>query len=270
MQAITIDGLSFHVETTGDPGAPAIVFANALGTDLRVWDAVTPLLPAGLHVIRYDKRGHGLSDDAPGRWRIEDFADDLAGILDRLDVSGAAVVGLSVGGLIAQSLAARRPDLVRVLILSGTAAKIGDDALWNERIGVVSGQGVAAVADAILERWFSPDFRERDPSFAVWRNMLLRSPLGGYVATCGAIRDADLTESTRALALPTLAMVGALDGSTPPDLVRGTAALIAGARFEILPGVGHIPGVERPDLVAGVIGDFLKESGHVIDAKVPA
>lgn len=263
MQAIEVNGLAFHVETAGVRGAPAVVFANALGTDLRIWDAVVPLLPAGLHVIRYDMRGHGLSGGGPGPWRIEDFAGDLAGILDTLGVTAAAVVGLSVGGLIAQALAARRPDLVRVLVLSGTAAKIGDAAGWNERIAVVSGRGIAALADSLLERWFSPEFRAGDPSFALWRNMLLRSPLDGYLATCGAIRDADLTESTRALRLPTLAMAGELDGSTPPELVRATAALIPGARVETIPGAGHLPGVERPDVVAGLIDGFLREAGHV-------
>jgi 3-oxoadipate enol-lactonase len=240
-----------------------VVFANSLGTDLRVWDAVLPLLPPGLRLIRYDKRGHGLSDSPPAPWRIEDFADDLAGILDALGVTGAAVVGLSVGGLIAQAFAARRPDLARVLILSGTAAKIGTPELWNERIRVVESDGIAALADPILERWFSARFRAENPALALWRNMLTRSPAVGYAATCAAIRDADLTESTRTLRLPTLAMVGDADGSTPPDLVRDTAALIPGARLEVIAGAGHLPGVEQPETVARLIGNFLKETGHV-------
>ena len=192
----------------GDPDGPPVVFANSLGTDLRVWEPVLPYLPAGFRYIRYDKRGHGLSDSVPGPWRIEDLADDLAGLLDRLGVRSAAVVGLSVGGLIAQALAARRPDLVRVLVLSGTAPKIGTAEAWADRIAAVESQGIAAIADAILERWFSPRFRAEEPALALWRNMLTRSPVAGYVATCGAIRDADLTESTRTLRLPTLAMVG--------------------------------------------------------------
>lgn len=263
MQAVTVNGRNFHVDLSGPPDAPAVVFANSLGTDLRVWDPVLPLLPAGLRVLRYDKRGHGLSDGVPGPWRIEDLADDLAGIFDATGVSGAAMVGLSVGGLIAQSLAARRPDLVRVLVLSGTAAKIGTAEAWNERIGLVTDRGIAAISEPILERWFSPSFRTGDPMLPIWRNMLVRTSRDGYVATCGAIRDADLTEATRALRLPTLAMVGEFDGATPPDLVRATAALIPGARFELIAGAGHIPGVERPEIVAGLIGDFLRETGHV-------
>jgi 3-oxoadipate enol-lactonase len=262
MQIVRVGGIALHVADDGERSAPAVVFANSLGTDLRVWDAVLPLLPAGLRVIRYDKRGHGLSDSPPGRWRIEDFADDLAGLLDALGVRAAAVVGLSVGGLIAQALAARRPDLVRVLILSGTAAKIGTAEMWNQRIREIEEKGIAAIADGILERWFTARFRASEPSLAAWRNMLVRSPAAGYLATCGAIRDADLTAATAALRLPALAMVGEADGSTPPELVRATAALIAGSRFEIIRDAGHIPGVERPQAVARLIGDFLQETGH--------
>ena len=263
MQIARVAGRSLHLAESGDPNGPALVFTNALGTDLRVWDAVLPLLPGGLRLVRYDKRGHGLSDDVPGPWRIEDMADDLAGLLDNLGIRGAALVGLSVGGLIAQALAVRRPDLVRALVLSGTAPKIGTAELWNERIRAVETDGIAAIADAILERWFTQGFRAGNPQLTLWRNMLIRTPVAGYAAACGAIRDADLTESTRRLRLPTLALVGDADGSTPPDLVRATAALIPGARFEIIADAGHIPGVERPAEVARLIGDFLKETGHV-------
>jgi 3-oxoadipate enol-lactonase len=263
MQIVQINGHAFHVAQSGDPAGPAVVFANSLGTDLRVWDAVLPQLLPGLRIIRYDKRGHGLSDAPDGTWRIEDFADDLAGILDALGATRVAMVGLSVGGLIAQALASRRPDLVRVLILSGTAAKIGTADLWNARIRAVEADGIASIADPILERWFSAEFRARNPELALWRNMLNRTPAAAYAATCGAIRDADLTEGTRALSLPTLALVGDQDGSTPPDLVRATAALIPGARCEVIADAGHLPGVEQPEAVATLIADFLKETGHV-------
>jgi 3-oxoadipate enol-lactonase len=263
MRIVRIDGHAFHVAVSGDPGGRPLVFLNSLGTDLRVWDAVLPHLPPGLRVIRHDKRGHGLSDTPARPWRIDDFADDLAGMLDAIGVTAAAVVGLSVGGLIAQALAARRADLVRVLILSGTAPRIGTPELWNDRIRRVETQGIAAIADGILERWFSAGYRTADPAFALWRNMLIRSPADGYTATCAAIRDADLTEGTRRLRLPTLAMVGDADGSTPPEIVRATAALIPGARFEVIDGAGHLPGVERPERVARLIGDFLTETGYL-------
>lgn len=263
MNSVKRGALALHVADEGDPDGPALVFANSLGTDLRVWDAVLPLLPAGLRLVRADKRGHGLSDDTPGPWSIADLAEDLAAVLDALNVRQAVVVGLSVGGLIAQSLADRRPDLVRALVLSGTAPKIGTAETWNARIEEIGRGGIAPLADAILERWFTPRFRAESPDFPLWRNMLLRTPVPGYAAACAAIRDADLTASTAALRLPVLAMVGDADGATPPDLVRAMAASIPGARFRLIADAGHIPGVEQPAAVARLIGDFLKETGHV-------
>jgi 3-oxoadipate enol-lactonase len=257
-----VGSIGLHHALSGDPEGRPLVFANSLGTDLRVWDAVLPHLPQGLRIVRYDKRGHGLSDGAPGPWRIEDLADDLAGLLDTLGIRAATICGLSVGGMIAQSLAVRRPDLVSALILSDTAAKIGTADLWNDRIRAVHDRGIASIADGILERWFTAPFRTGNPELALWRNMLVRTPADGYAATCAAIRDADLTEGTRGLRVPTLALVGAADGSTPPDLVRATAALIPGARFHVIPDAGHIPGVEQPGATARLIAEFLTETRH--------
>jgi 3-oxoadipate enol-lactonase len=251
--------VTLHIRDEGLKGGRPVVFANSLGTDLRIWRAVIDRLPATLRFVRYDKRGHGLSDCPDGPYAIADHAGDLAGLLDALGVRGAVVCGLSVGGLIAQKLAADRPDLVSALILCDTAAKIGTADLWNQRIGTVRVQGIAPLADAILERWFTPGFRAAAPDFPVWRNMLTRTPAEGYAATCEAIRDADLTESTRALRLPTLAMVGAQDGSTPPDLVKATADLIPGARFEVIEDCGHIPCVEQAERTAALIRGFIAE-----------
>lgn len=123
-------------------------------------------------------------------------------MLDGLGAREVAVVGLSVGGMIAQALAARRPDLVRALVLSGTAPRIGTAEMWNARIAAVEATGLAPIADAVLERWFTARFRAEDPGFALWRNMLVRTPARGYAATCAAIRDADLTGAPPRSACP--------------------------------------------------------------------
>jgi 3-oxoadipate enol-lactonase len=259
MLAIEVQGRTIHAADEGDRDGLPIVFSNSLGTDLRVWDALLPRLPAGLRLVRYDSRGHGLSEGA-GAWTIGDLAGDLEGLLDALGIEAAVVCGLSVGGLIAQALAARSPARVRALILCCTAARIGSEALWQERIAAVEAGGIAALAEGVLERWFSPRFRAEEPALALWRAMLVRTPAAGYAATCAAIRDADLTESTRALRLPTLAVAGETDGATPPDLVRATAGLIPGARFALIPGCGHLPPVEAPAALAGLIAAFLEEA----------
>ena len=176
-------------------------------------------------------------------------------------MTDVVVCGLSVGGIIAQGLAAERPDLVRAVILCDTAAKIGDPDLWDDRIRAVREKGIAAMADAVMERWFTPAFRRERADFPLYRNMLTRTTPGGYAGTCAAIRDTDLRESTGRLSLPCLAVCGDQDGATPPDLVRETAALIPGSRFELIRGAGHIPCVEQPEALGALIAGFLDELG---------
>jgi 3-oxoadipate enol-lactonase len=240
-----------------------LVFSNSLGTDFRIWDRVVAGLPDGLRVIRYDKRGHGLSTCTEAPYRMEDHTLDLAGLLDGLGVKEAVVVGLSVGGMIAQSLAGVRPDLVRGLVLADTAHKIGPPELWQARIEAVGKGGIASVADGILERWFSADFRrDRPEELEVWRAMLCRTPADGYVGTSHAIRDADLTAVAESLTLPTVCLVGSEDGATTPALVKSTADLIGAAFFEI-EGAGHLPCIEAPDATVAIVSDFLKRIGVI-------
>jgi 3-oxoadipate enol-lactonase len=258
------NGIVVNHDVAGDPSLPAMVFANSLGTDLRVWDALLPHFAGRFRLIRYDKRGHGLTDGGNDPFGIALLADDLAALLDRLGVDHAVVVGLSIGGMIAQQLAATRPDLVRALILMDTAHRIGTAETWQARIDAVEAGGIAGIADAILERWFAAKFRATRPDeLAGWRNMLTRTPKEGYVSCCAAIRDADLTASTRALRIPALCIVGEEDGATPPALIRELAGLIEGAGFRAVPEAGHLPCVEQPALVAAAIDGFIRERAVV-------
>lgn len=239
----------------GDPARRAIVFANSLGTDLRIWDAVRHQLPPEIPTLAMDKRGHGLSEQGP--ITIATLATDLAALMDHLHLSDALICGVSVGGMIAQSLAHQRPDLVAGLMLCNTGAQIGTAEAWNMRINTVQTSGIAAMADAILERWFAPAWRAAHPvALSGWRQMLIRTPADGYAATCAAIRDADLTASTARLRLPALCVSGAQDGATPPPLVEALAKMIPGARYTCLDGVGHLPCIETPDRLTPLLRDL--------------
>ena len=187
---------------------------------------------------------------------------DVERLLDRLGVKDCVFVGLSIGGMIAQGLAVKRLDIVRAMVISNTAAKIGTAEMWADRIDAVRKGGIEALAEASLERWFSKGFRASD-AFVAWRNMLIRQPAEGYMGCCAAIQGTDFYTPTSGLTLPTLAIAGSEDGSTPPDLVRETAELIKGSRFRLIRGVGHLPCVEKPDEYAEVLTAFLKEIGHV-------
>ncbi|OOY25053.1 3-oxoadipate enol-lactonase [Thioclava sediminum] len=260
MHALTHDGVTLHILDQGPRDGRVVMFGNSLGSDLRLWEALIPHLPEGLRLIRFDKRGHGLSDCPPGPYSIEDLSGDAAAICDALGLRDVTFIGLSIGGLIGQSLAARRPDLLRALVLMDTAAKIGTPEMWNERIANVRRDGIASISDAILARWFAPGFAEAHPAeFALCRNMLERGPDEGYAGCCAAIAGADQTEATRALTLPVMAMTGADDASTPPDLVRATAEL-CGAAFHEIANAGHLPCYEQPKAVAALLKAFLDKT----------
>ncbi|TFF25631.1 3-oxoadipate enol-lactonase [Jiella endophytica] len=255
-----LNDVVLHHRADGPKGAPVLVLINSLGTDDRIWDDVVTRLAGDFRIIRYDKRGHGLSEVLPAPYRMADHSADLAALLDHHGIARALVVGLSIGGQIALGLAAETPERLAGLVLMDTAHKIGDADSWNARIAAIAKDGIAAIGDQILSRWFTPAFRRPDnAAFTGYSNMLLNSPVEGYLGSCAALRDADHTETARNLAVPTLCMVGDQDGSTPPELVKQCAGLIGGARFEIVAGAGHLPCIEQPEATAKLIADFAGE-----------
>lgn len=258
MPFVTIGGITLHHRRVeANSKARPIVFINSLGTDFRIWDDVVSALDGEMSLLVYDKRGHGLSDIGDIR-SIDDHVDDLCGLIDHFDLGKVVLCGLSVGGLIAQGFYARRPEDVEALILCDTAHKIGTTESWNTRIATVESKGIQAVADGVLKVWFTPAFHSaRLPELDGYWNMMTRQALAGYIGTCAAVRDADFTDAARRIAVPTLCVVGDQDGSTPPDLVRSLAALIPGARFEIIRDAGHIPCVEQPEALVALIREFI-------------
>ena len=261
MQFVKIGDINLHYQLIGAPaGKPVMVFANSLGTDFRIWRDVIVRLAGDFAVVLYDMRGHGLSDTGRTPYAMDDHVGDLSGLLDFLGVRQTIVCGLSVGGQVAQGLYAARPDLVRALVLCDTAHKIGTAEFWNARIAAVEENGIASIADGILERWFTPGFRvPGNAAFTGYRTMLIRQPVEGYAATCAAVRDADFTEVVNKIAVPAICIVGDQDGATPPELVLSTAKLIPGCRYEVIRDAGHIPCVEQPEALTEIIRAFVAE-----------
>jgi 3-oxoadipate enol-lactonase len=255
VQFAQINGVTIHHQVIGAAGKPPIVFANSVGTDFRIWRDVIVRLAGDFAVLCYDKRGHGLSDVGETPYSIQTHVDDLAALMDHCGFRDALICGLSVGGMIAQGLSASRPDLVKGLILCDTAHKIATEEFWNARIAAVEAGGIEAVADAVMPRWFAPDFLETVECRG-YRNMLVRQPAAGYAATCAAIRDADLTEVAGRIGVPTVVVAGEHDGATPPALCADLAKLIPGARFELVRDAGHIVPVEQPEILAEIIRAF--------------
>ncbi|WMS43525.1 alpha/beta fold hydrolase [Acuticoccus sp. MNP-M23] len=253
---IEIDGRALHCEfRPGAAGRTPVVFSNSLGTDLRIWDGVVALLPAQTPILRLDKRGHGLS--AMGPVTIAALAEDMAAAMAHFGLTAACACGVSVGGLIVQALAASRPDLVATAVLSNTGLKIGNDAMWNERIEIARTRGLEAMADAIITRWFSPGYvAGQATDLAGYRAMLTRTPAEGYARVSEAIRDADLTADAGKLHQRTVCIAGETDASTPVAMVTALSEALPDAALTVVPAVGHLPCIETPKIVFDAIASL--------------
>ena len=260
MAAILSSGIHLNVREDGPRDGPVVMFSNSLGTDLRVWDLLLAYMDPGLRIVRYDKRGHGLSDCPGAPYSMQQLVDDAQTVANALQIKDMVFVGLSIGGLIGQGLAAKKPEWFRALVLMDTAAKIGTSAMWQERIAALrKSDGMASMSDAVLDRWFCDPMRGDNARLAPWRNMLERTPLEGYIGCCDAIANADFRESTAELEMPVLAMVGANDAATPPLIVEETAKLCK-AELSVVDGAGHLPCVEQPQQTAALLNRFLQEN----------
>jgi 3-oxoadipate enol-lactonase len=262
-QFAPIGDITLHYRHDGLSDGPPLLFVNSLGTDLRVWDQLTAAFAENFSIVRYDKRGHGLSDCLPGPYSIRDFTNDLAGLLDYLNIEAALLIGISVGGMIALDFAAHHPQRVKALVLCDTAARIGTPAMWNERIETLQQHGMDYLGQTIVSRWFAPGFLEQHPlAHRGYYNMLVRTPVAGYIATCAAIRDADLRASLGTVTAKALVLCGADDVATPPDQVRELAAMLPDARFELIENAAHLPCIEQPDIMTTKIKQFFQEQSY--------
>jgi 3-oxoadipate enol-lactonase len=239
---------------------PAILFANSLGSDLRIWDDVAAHLVGDFRVVRYDLRGHGLTEAPKPPYSADDLARDLAGLLDALEIRQAIVCGVSVGGMVAQAAALNHSERVRALVLCDTGARIGTSEAWQQRIDKVCDSGVESLVQMTMERWFSAGFRERCAADVRGYSIMLRqTSADGYVGTCAALRDTDFGQATPRIKQPTLVLCGAEDIATPPELGRELAGLIPGAQFSLIDNAAHLPCIEQPEAVAGRMMQFFRE-----------
>ena len=249
-------GIATHLAIDGPPGAPAILLLHSLGSSLRIWDAQAEALARGLRVVRYDLRGHGLTDVGAGPCTVEDLADDALAVLDACGIAAAHVAGVSIGGMVAQAIAARAPARVRSLILCDTAMAIPPPDMWRQRAALVRAEGTAAIADSVLARWVSAAYLA-SPAGRGLHNLLVRTPAHGYAALAEALAIADLSRTTPALRVPTLVVVGEHDPSTPVAAAEAIRDAIPGARLAVIPGALHVPMLDHADAVTAAILDFL-------------
>jgi len=254
----TTDGATLHVRSDGPPDVPALLLLNSLGTDLTSWDALVPRWAGTRRVLRHDGRGHGRSSAPAGPYTLDRLGQDALAVLDAHAVERADVCGVSLGGLVGLWLAVHAPTRVRRVALVDTAARIGSAEAWRTRAATVREHGTQAVVDAVLERFFSPRFHADAPAIvAAVGDGLRRNDAEGYAASCDALAAADLREAARTVTAPCLVVVGDQDVATPPPDARELRDRLRDGDYVELPGVGHLAHLERPEVVADLVLDFL-------------
>jgi 3-oxoadipate enol-lactonase len=264
MSFIRAGDLVVHHDLRGPEGAPVVVMANSLGSTLEIWEPQAIALAARFRVLRYDLRGHGLTDGSAAQrgergYDVALLAGDVVALLDALGIARAHFCGLSIGGMIGQHLAATAPQRVASLVLCSTASRIGTPPVWDERIAAIQRGGMAAIVDGVLARWFTArTHAERPEIVRGCGNMLLRTPVDEYVASALAVRNADLREYLSAIRCPTLVIAGADDPATPAAAADELRDGIAGAELAVLQGAAHIVTLERAEDVSTLLQRCLR------------
>jgi len=258
MPLIRANDVELFYELAGPAGAPAVAFSNSIGTTLEMWDAQTAALATRYRCLRYDTRGHGRSPVVDRPTAIEDLASDLAGLLDALAIPRAHVVGLSLGGMTAQALALAHPERIDRLVLMATAAHLPPADAWRQRAATVRAQGMGAIVDAVIPRWFTAAYPARQPDrVRPVRDRFLGNDPNGYALCCEAIAEMDLRPHLAAIRLPTLILAGADDPATPVALMEEIRNRLPGAELHVVPQSAHLLAIEQADLVNRHLIKFL-------------
>ncbi|MCX5516828.1 3-oxoadipate enol-lactonase [Kaistia defluvii] len=252
------DRIRLNVEADPDNGKPPLLLTNALGTNLGMWEPQLPALREHFRVIRFDDRGHGGSDVPDTPYTIDRLGRDARGVLDAVEVETAHVVGLSKGGMVAAWLAANKPDYVEKLVICASAPHLPPRDMWEGRAKTARSEGLSALVDAVIGRWFQEGFRAAHPeTVARIREMILDTPAEGYAACCEALGEMDLREDIALIQTPTLVICADHDATVQPAKAREWVAHIDGARMEVIRNAAHLCNVEQPEAFNRVLLDFL-------------
>jgi 3-oxoadipate enol-lactonase len=259
---ILANGIVTHYVLEGPVGAPVVTLSHSLAASLEMWEPQLPAMADRYRVLRYDTRGHGGSEVPPGPYTLEMLADDVLGLLEALGVERTHFVGLSMGGMIGQAVALKRPAVLASLVLADTASRMPPEAgpLWDARIAMAESQGMAALAEGTIERWFTRPFIERAPEVVDRVRMLIRTtPPQGFAGCSQAIRALDYADRLRAIRTPTLIIVGQEDLGTPVAASELMHAAIAGSKLVVLPSAAHLSNVEQAEKFNHAVLGFLAD-----------
>ena len=250
-----------HYTLEGPADAPMVTMSHSLATDLSMWDSQAKALAQRYRVLRYDTRGHGGTDAPAGAYTLAQLADDARALLKALGIARTHWIGLSMGGMIGQTLALTSPDVLQSLSLCDTSSRIPPEMkhVWDERISTVEAKGMDPMVEPTIARWFTPKFIEsRQDVIEPVRAMIRRTPPTGYVGCCHAIKALDLTDRLKTITLPTVIIVGAQDLGTPLAASQAIHERIRGSELVVLDPASHLSNLEQPDAFTHALEQFLR------------
>lgn len=258
IRKIRVNGVEHACRFGGPEDGHVVMMSNSLMSDHTMWDTTVPALAGRYRVLRYDTRGHGQSGTTPGPYSIAMLADDAIGLIDQLGIPKVHFVGLSMGGMIAQQIGARFPGRAYSLSLCDTASEMPPRSLWEERFAIALTQGMAGLVDTTIQRWFTAPFIARDPqSVEKVRQMILGTPVEGYIACGSAVRDVAQTTMLLQVKAPTLILVGRHDPSCTVEKSTVIHRMIDGSEMVILEDAAHLSNIEQPRAFNATLRAFI-------------
>jgi len=255
---IKANGITINYQFEGPDSAPCLVFSNSLATSLAMWDEQAAALRDSFRILRYDQRGHGGTDAPAGRYAYDTLLADALGLLDALSIGKAHFAGLSMGGATALGLAERHPDRFdRIIVCDSPCQSTPQSSQqWEERIAVAQKQGIEALVEPTLARWFPAEILAKNPPHIdKVRAMIRATPVNGFIGCAAALADHDYASAVATVRRPVLFLGGEKDAATAP--MRKLHDKLPGSRFVALSGAGHISNMDRPAEFIRAIRDFL-------------
>ncbi|MBP2364562.1 3-oxoadipate enol-lactonase [Pseudonocardia parietis] len=253
-------GTALHHRIDGPDGAPVVVLGPSLGTDLHLFDAQVATLADRYRVVRYDLPGHGGTPVTDGPYTMAGLAEAVVALLDRLGIDRVHYAGVSIGGAIGQQLALDHPERVLSLTAIASAARFADPDSWPQRAAGVRENGTESMVASRPGVWYVQSFAGTEEA-ARLLGMLRATAAEGYAGCCEAISTFDVRERLADLRVPVLAIAGADDPATPPEMVREIADRAPDGRFEVVACSAHLLNTEKPVQVTGLLAEHIASVG---------
>jgi 3-oxoadipate enol-lactonase len=253
----SVNGIEINYELSGKEGAPWLVLSHSLACTVRMWDPQVEAFK-GFRILNYDMRGHGATSAPQGPYTLDMLADDVLALTKQLNIQKGYYCGLSIGGMIGQTIAIRGGGPFTKMVLADTTHTQPPEALkqWEDRITIAKSKGMAGLVDGTMERWFTEPYRKKNsPEFQKVRNLVLQTPVAGFVGCGQAIMKLDTTARLKDIKLPVLAITGEQDGAAPGTKYIGDN--VPGAKYVAIPQAAHIANVEQPEAFNRALREFL-------------